>query len=78
MLANPQFSGGCGSNACDKASDQRKRGDGALYLDVSAIADKVLLVRYQDVLYTDCGMMRLESPLVSPQEVRIVDILFGF
>ena len=47
------------------------------YLEVSTIVDKVPLVGYQDILYTNRGMMRLESPFISSQEIWVVDILFS-
>lgn len=53
-------------------------GDGVSYLKVLTIADKVSLVRYQGILHTNRGVMRLESPLVPPQEIGIVDILSSF
>ena len=49
-----------------------------MYLEVSTITDKFSLVRHQDILYMNRGMMWLESPLVSPQEIRIFDVFLGF
>jgi hypothetical protein len=49
-----------------------------LYLEVSTITDKLSLVRHQYILYMNRGMMWLKSPLVSPQEIGIFDILLGF
>jgi len=59
-------------------SDWLGRGGDVSNLKVSAIADKFSLVRYQDILYTNRGMMGPESPLVSPQKIRFVNILSGF
>ena len=69
---------GCESTTYNTASDWGKRSDGVSYLKVSAIAHKVSLTGYQDIPDTNRRMVWLESPFVSPQEIRIVDIIFGF
>jgi len=59
-------------------SDWWELGDDLAHLQVSAVANKVSLVGYQDISYTNCGMMGLESPLVSPQKIGIANILSSF
>jgi len=53
-------------------------GDNLAHLKVSTVTNKFSLVGYQDIFDANCGMMGLESPLVSPQKIGIVNIFSSF
>jgi len=69
---------GCESDSYDSASDWWEPGDDLAHLKVPTVTNKFSLVGYQDILYTNRGMVGFESPLVSPQKIWIVNFLSSF